>query len=565
MGAVTLLAGLMAASASAQRLLPDQRPADQLPELPPYEASESRVGPILPPYPIPDEPGTEDLEAGARIRIEKIRIAGNTVVPSGELQKIAAPYEGRALSFSDLQTLRDRLTLAYVERGFATSGATLPEQSIEDGVVEIQIVEGRLTEIDVETDGRFRPSYFEKRIAHAQRGVLNVIELQKQLQVLQFDPLIERLQAQLEPTAIRGQSRLTLAVYQTPGYALAADFDNYRSPAIGALGGGLRGQFSNLIGVGDLYFGRFTGSAGLRQGEVRFELPINVWDTVLGVRYQYTEGDVVDSQFAALGIGSESEAVGFELRQPLYRTLQTTLGASVFADWRRAQSFLFGGEIGLPTPYSEDGRSQVSVLRFGLDASYRSRSQSLAFRTLLSWGVDILGATQTAGQVPSGRFVSWLGQIQWASRLPWQDIQLLARFDSQLSPDPLLPLEQFAIGGRFSVRGYRENTLVRDNGFSGSVELRVPVYGRSDPGMRIEIVPFVDVGRAWDNPRRINGQLLSSSAKTLASVGLGTRVAFTRWGFGELFWGHRLQSVQNPGDSNLQDDGIQFRISLQWP
>lgn len=556
---------MLASPVSAQRLLPDQRPGDQLPELPPFESPDSETKPILPPYPIPDEPGTRELEAGVRVQIEKVRIVGNTVVPSEVLQKIAAGYEGRALSFSDLQALRDRLTLAYVERGYATSGATLPEQSIENGLLEVRIVEGRLTEIDVKTDGRFRPSYFEQRIAHGQSGVLNVNRLQKQLEILQSNPLIESLQAQLQPTDVRGESRLSVVVHQAPGYALGADFDNYRSPAIGALGGGVRGQFSNLLGVGDLYYGRFTGSEGLRQGEFRFELPVSVWDTIFGGRYLYTEGNVVDPEFASLGLSSESQAVGFELRQPLYRTLQTTLGASLLADWRRAQSFLFDGQMGLPTAYSDDGRSQLSVLRFGLDANYRSRSQSLAFRTLLSVGLHVLGATDNAGQVPDGRFVSWLGQVQWASRLPFWDAQWLARFDAQLTPDPLLPLEQFAIGGRFSVRGYRENTLVRDNGLSGSMEFRVPVYQKRRPAMRIELVPFVDVGRAWNNPREIGGKLTNPSPRTLVSVGLGTRVAIGTEIFGEFFWGRRLSSVDNPGSSDLQDDGIQFRLSWQWP
>jgi len=53
---------------------------------------------------------------------------------------------------------------------------------------------------------------------------------------------------------------------------------------------------------------------------------------------------------------------------------------------------------------------------------------------------------------------------------------------------------------------------------------------------------------------------------TLLSVGIGTRMALTRWGFMELFWGHRLRDVVYLGEADpLQDNGISFRMTLHWP
>jgi hemolysin activation/secretion protein len=203
------------------------------------------------------------------------------------------------------------------------------------------------------------------------------------------------------------------------------------------------------------------------------------------------------------------------------------------------------------------------VVRLGFDFRYRTRNQSFAFRSLHSVGFDALGSTQNGAGVADGKFSTFLGQLQWAARLPFFNAQLLSRFDAQLSPDPLLPLEQFAIGGRYSVRGYRENTLVRDNGFAGSIELRVPIYESRDPMLRLEIAPFFDVGRSWNNDRAAS--LSQTTPKTLSSVGVGARVVLTRWGFGEVYWGHRLKEVADSGESDLQDDGLHFRLSVRWP
>lgn len=561
----TLLLGAVVAPASGQRILPQERPGDAQPPLPSFEQpSTPETAPILPPFPIPDEEDADGFAAGMAVEVRRIEIEGNTVLPSAVLQEVVRSYEGRRLSYGELQTLRDRLTLAYVERGYATSGATLPEQRMVEGVLRVVIIEGRVQDIDVDVEGRFRPSYFRSRLAHSLAGVLDVGKLQQQLQIFQQDPQVASIRAQLEPTAERGVSQLRVVVREASFYDVAADFDNYRSPAIGSLGGGIRGSLHNVIGLGDTFSARFTGSEGLRQAEARFDVPLTVWDTRFEARYQYSQGEVIDGNFAALGIESEAESVGLGLTQPLYRTERTRVAAALRADWRRAQSFLFDGAIGLPTGYDEEGKSQVSVMRFGLDASYRTRTQSVVFRSLLSWGLGVLGATNNPGaDRPSGHFVAWLGQLQWASRLPWWDAQLLTRLETQLAADPLLPLEQFAVGGRYTVRGYRENTLVRDNGLIVSLELRVPLYRRADPAVLVELAPFADVGRSWNEPREI--ALGQTAPQTIGSVGVGARVAFERWGFGELYWGHRLEKVALLGEPDLQDDGIHFRLGLSWP
>lgn len=551
--------------ASAQRLLPNDRPSDERPTLRDFDSTADREPlPILPPFPIPFENVPDAGDAGERVVISRIEIENNTVLDPEVLQEIAAPYQGRDLSYSDLQELRDEITLAYVERGYVTSGAQLVEQSLKDGVLRIPVIEGRLEDIDIQIDGRSRPAYYRSRLRRAAGEVVNVRDLQDALELFQKDPQIQQIQAHLEPTMTRGVSALRVVVKETPFYRVSGDFDNHRSPSIGSMGGSISVGTHNLIGFGDDWTSRFSGSEGLRQIEAGFSIPVSLWDTRFRARYRYSEGEVVDDDFKALDIESESQDVGFALTQPLYRSERLNVGATIRADWRRAQSFLFGGAIGLPTAYDDEGKSQVSVLRLGLDASYRSQRQSVVIRSLVSRGLNILGATSNpdSGQASSD-FWSWLGQIQWASRLPWWDAQLLTRFETQLASDPLLPLEQFALGGRYTVRGYRENTLVQDNGLVASVELRLPVYERYSPRFTFELVPFIDMGRSWNESR--SSGLSSDQRQTISSVGVGGRWTVSGWGFAELYWGHTLDKVSRLDDSDIQDDGVSFRVGVSWP
>ncbi len=198
------------------------------------------------------------------------------------------------------------------------------------------------------------------------------------------------------------------------------------------------------------------------------------------------------------------------------------------------------------------------MVRLGQDWSYRTRAQVFAVRSQLSVGLDVLGATENGGDIPDGQFVAWLGQFQWARRLPLLDAQLLVRADAQLADSALLGLEQFAIGGHESVRGYHENEVVRDNGFVGSVEARIPIWSRGD-GTRVELVPFFDLGWGKDRDRSTRGPT------TLSSLGLGVRASLRERIRLEAYWGEALRDLDRRGDDDLQDHGIHLRFAVVAP
>ncbi len=114
------------------------------------------------------------------------------------------------------------------------------------------------------------------------------------------------------------------------------------------------------------------------------------------------------------------------------------------------------------------------------------------------------------------------------------------------------------LGGRFSVRGYRENTLIRDNGFLVSVESRFPLLRYASGEPLLQFAQFVDVGRTWQAKGK------TDDPQTLASVGLGLRwtvLPKDRARF-ELYWGVPLNHVPHPA-GNLQDHGIHLQAVVQ--
>ena len=143
------------------------------------------------------------------------------------------------------------------------------------------------------------------------------------------------------------------------------------------------------------------------------------------------------------------------------------------------------------------------------------------------------------------------------------DIELVAGASAQLTNQRVFGLAQFAIGGPPSVRGYRQNRIVRDEGIAGGIEARIPVWRDAIDGRPIvQLVPFFDGARAWS--RHLSSDTLR--AESLASVGLGLRARLGDTLFGEFHWGLPLLSDgPTEGQSALQDRGLHFRLSATWP
>jgi hemolysin activation/secretion protein len=215
--------------------------------------------------------------------------------------------------------------------------------------------------------------------------------------------------------------------------------------------------------------------------------------------------------------------------------------------------------LGRPFSFSagaEEGETRVSVLRLIQEYGDRSLAQVFAARSTLSMGVYAFDAT-SHDNLPDSRFVSWIGQAKYARRAGTRGAQWILRGDVQLSSEELLPLERIAIGGAATVRGYRENQLVRDQGYALSVELRYPMWGQPiNTGIAgVDIAAFVDSGAAWNKGQR-------DSAKYLHSLGIGLLGQWQRIS-ADIYVAHALEEVPDPPEYDLQDDGVHFRVTAQ--
>jgi len=533
-----------------------QRPGDERPELPAFESPKEQE-PVLPAIPEPTAP-QQAPSSGPGVFVKGYRFVGSTVFSDAELEAVVAPWADRAIRSEDLVSVRNAVTQLYLKHGYVNSGATLPDQDFEGGVIEIQIIEGSLAEIRIAGNRQFRSRYLSERIWRGAATPLEIGKLSEQVEILQQDPRIRKIAARLVPGERRGEAILEVDVEETNRFGVDLRFSNHEPPSIGALAGQVEPALENLVGWGDELRGEFTITDGLERYRGRYEIPFTRWDTRLLLEARYAESKVVENPFDVLDLESSFQSYEIGLIQPVYRSPQTQVELSVIGDWRQSQTQLLGDDFPFPGSGTHNGKATASVLRFAADWLRRDQNQVFAARAQLSWGIDALGATINGGQQPDGRFVAGLLQLQWARRFGSLGIEAIVRGDLQLANDPLLTLEQFAVGGYATVRGYRENQRVQDEGAVASLEIRVPVW--RDPRYLgvIELAPFVDYGHVWNQSERPDKR-----AKTLASAGIGLRWRLPRFVSAQIYWGQNFNSVDTSG--NLQDHGVMFLVSCHLP
>lgn len=476
-----------------------QRPSGRDLAVPDY----AKPAPALPLEALPTQAGEPPLSRRERVFVRRFELTGNTVFSSAELGAVTAPYENRTLTAEELQEARRQLTLYYVERGYLNSGAVIPDQKVEDGVVRIQIVEGRLSEVDVTGNTHLRTDYFQDRLRPEPDAPLNIQAIQERLQILQQNPLIDQLQAELAPGVQPGESVLRLGIREASPYEVGLALANNNPPSVGATRAYLYGLDRNLTGVGDslgLSYGHSLESS-TADWRVFYARPLNARDTTVQIWAEQNETSVIEDRFSSLDITSKLQTYGIMLTHPFYRTPQQTLSLGVDLERRHSESYLLGIPFSF-APGEEDGEATLAVARFVQEWLDRRLDQVIAARSTFSFGLDLFGAT-IHGFEPDGRFVAWLGQFQWARRFGEPDYQLIFKSILQLSDDPLLPMEKCALGGLETVRGYPENTLVRDECFVASLEFRVPVYQLPLAGIsrgpnegQVQLAAFADYGYA---------------------------------------------------------------------
>lgn len=452
-----------AAHEEATTLLPTQDPCGSC-DRPLAQASGAPQS--LPAPPVP----------AAAFRLNDLRLNGVKALSNEELQAITQPYIGREVTLGDLEALAQAITTRYRERGYFLAQAVVPVQTVQDGVVEISVIEGRLGKIDVivAPDAPIAEARVRAFLAPVQPGdAVNAQSYERAMLLLSDQPGI-RVGSSLQEGTQPGTTDLSVEVTAARRWVFTAEADNHGTKESGRYRIGGSARWLSPFGLGDNLDLRamVSNDSGLVFGRAAYEAPIGASGLRAGAglaRVNYELG----GQFADLDAQGTADVLDFSLNYPLIRQRQQNLflrlGADVkdLTDELQAVGFTSKKRVhGLGLGWTWERRDEV--LGGGYWASsgtlYRGKldirdPQTLAFD-------QSVGGRRTEGDFTKLSFL--VSRLQ--AVVPRHSLYL--SLGGQWASKNLDASEKLALGGARAVRAYPSGEVLADEGVIGIVEWR---------------------------------------------------------------------------------------------
>jgi hemolysin activation/secretion protein len=506
------------------------------------------------------EPVSNPSKSAAPPKIGDVQVFGNTVLNIWDLNRLLSVGKQQPASKQELCKISAEMTKVYRERGYILAQVfplvdrvtKLPYT--KDGTFGFVAIEGCLESIDITGTERLKPSYVRDRIAAGAKSPFNANKINDFLALIKTDPKLANLEVLgINPGNSFGSSTLGIKVTEANSLSGFVGADS----AIAPIFGGIRGigglTYRNVTGNGDdlsvFYFRSTTGEA--QGADFSYQIPINPMNGQIQVRYAPSVSSIVlqpnDRVFK-----SNVNTAELNYRQPLVRTPNQEFALSLGLSFQDQQVSLDGVSAAIISGSDSEGKTKTRVVQFSQDYTSLDDVGNWSLRSQFSLGLGGFGATNNTRPTPDGKFVSWQGQAQRVQRLSPNNYAI-AQLGFQLTPDPLVPNQQFTLAGDRSIRGYRQSLRSTDNGIRLSLEDRAIVSRNSSGEANLQLVANVDAAQLWNN----GGVALERGF--LASVGVGAIwEPFPKF-ITRLDYSIPLVSINDRGNS-FQDSGFNFSI-----
>lgn len=409
--------------------------------------------------------------------LKKIEMTSSAILTDEELQAIEQPYIGRNISIKDLYAILNEINAFYQKKGYITCRAFLGEQTIHDGVVHIELLEGKTGEVRLEGNDTTRPDYIRKRISLPEGGIANIRELNRE--ILRFNATNDaQLHITLKAGTKTGTTDYIITAREPQQQVFGVVADNAGSKSSGLYRGGVFWQDRSLTRNRDTLFLSSMFSQGTKSFAAGYTAPMNHQGSKIGLNYSTNSVHITAGLLEPLEVRGHSYAYDFFMTHPVVtsETVRSEIGLDY--GYQHSRTDFLGN------PWVDDTVQTLQVFYDQLDYG-RSTIWYQKHGYAIGKYQDINGGNRDFGKYNfNGLFRKHFDHGQsWNIRL-----------DGQLSSTQYLPsADMFYIGGLYSVRGYTESLLGGDGGFSGSLEYGVPI----SKDKRYETFFFLDGGRVW--------------------------------------------------------------------
>ncbi len=506
---------------------------------------------------------------GAKFAISSYQIEGNTLLPEAKVEQILSAYLGAERSLDDINAAAEALRQAYEDAGYPVIKVFPPQQTAAAGRVTLKVIEGQVQSVKVKGNEAYDETNIRSSLPQLQEKTKpNAKQIVAAIAAANENPA-KQIAVNFQSAEEVGQIDAIVNVTEDRPQKFLAGYDNMGSPSTGVNRINFGYQNANLFNRDHMATVQYATSldypsksqqlsAGYRVPLYDYGLSFDLIGAVSRSKANTSVGFGGGTQFTG-----EGYMLGARINQAMpsageYR--HRMIYGFDFKDFDNTCTGAAAGKCGTVTALP------LSVTYFGaFNAPEVQASAALSFAINVPGGPH--GGKQEyalarAGAEPAWNV--WRANTNVLVPLP-ADLQIRGALNGQLSIDRLVPGEQFGLGGSSSVRGYVERTVSGDSGYSGTLEVYSPDFGKlMSSNANVRALLFHDFGRVYFTDANKFGE----RRQPLTSFGAGLRLNLGRDLAVKFDVGFAQQKfIAAPGTAATREQGAGYghaAINLQF-
>lgn len=466
--------------------------------------------------------------------IKEIRLTGVTLITKKKQDKIFNPFIGKCFKHKTMSDLISALTNYYHSQGYTTSYPNIPKQNIQDGILEIEMLEGKIEKIVIGEDGLVNKMQELTAFGNIKGDVLQIDNINQGM--YQINRLLSNSATmKIEPGNNIGEAAVLVENNKKFPARATVSYDNLGNDFTGIRRSNFSGSLDNLLFLNDninLNYATNLNDNSQEKDIKSFTSGISIPFGYNTFSYDYSRSEFRGTNQGVNGplrLSGYSNRNNFTIDRVLFYKGNLRISANTSLTTKSSASYLNQEKID-----TSERKLTIGNLGFSI-SNYFNNGVNLYLKPSYSKGLKLLNAKQDDPNltidIPKAQFDYFKLYASLSKRfiLPRIEAPILlsGEMDSQYSKQTLYGTEQFAVGGYYSVRGFRENYIVGDNGYYfrnkanvnvGSIIL--PLIKKENLGLlaylnKFSLEPFYDYGHVRFRGSGEEGRLSGAGIKTI--------------------------------------------------
>ena len=498
------------------------------------------------------------VEGEAQIKVEGVPgvqgiVASSELLQRSEFFDRMKPFFGKPVTLGGLDEITREVINYFREQGFPVVNVVVPQQTVKDGVIQILAIEARVGRVKVENARWFRPDNIRAEVNLREGDKIDANQLQDDMNWLNTNPF-RTADLKFEPGEAEGTTDLVIDVKDRLPFRVYTTYDDYGIDLTGKNRQSLGLNLGNLFSLDQQAGFQYTtswkdlfSSMNAYSGSYLIPLP---WRNSLTIFGSYTKSKAETVPGQSFEGDSWQMSGRYNIPLPTLDPISHSFYAGL--DFKQSSNaFLVFGENVATGAGSGLAPFSIFQLTAGYNASVPDDLGLTSFElggVYSPGGVSGWNSTEQFQEVvpnSDSSYVYGKFNLNRTFVLPYK-FTISGNFNGQLASDPLMPTEQYGIGGYNTVRGYDERSANGDNSYVFNVELRTPpgsifkIFGNQEVDDTIQFLGFFDYGYVG-NIKPVEGTV--EQTVFLMSFGPGLRYNIDRFVSVRFDWGFQLHQA----------------------